>query len=321
MRIAVDAMGGDFAPQELVKGAVQAAEALEGAEIILVGDGDRVRAELEQYPHNRRIRVHHASQVIGMDEPPAAAVRCKSDASIVVAGDLVRSGEADALVAVGHTGAAMVVAAMRIGRIDGISRPTIASPMPTRHGQAVILDAGATVDCDAHNLVQFAVMGAVYAEHILGIPSPKVGLFSIGEEASKGNELVKATFPLLQNAGLNFAGNIDGKDLFRGAVDVVICDGFVGNTILKVAEGLAELILERIPDPTLRREVAKGMDYSEYGGARLLGIRGVCIVGHGRSNAKAVANAIRVAAVAVEQKMVCRINTMLAERGLLNRAH
>jgi len=320
MRIAVDAMGGDFAPKELVKGAVQAADALAGVEVILVGDRERVEAELAEYPPNSRLHVRHAPEVIEMHESPAAAVRCKPDASIVVAGDMVRAGEADALVSVGHTGAAMVVGAMRVGRIDGISRPTIGAPMPTRRGHAVILDAGATVDCEPQNLVQFAVMGAVYAEHIRGIPSPKVGLFSIGEEATKGNELVKATFPLLQEAGLNFVGNIDGKDLFRGTVDVVICDGFVGNTILKVAEGLAEMMLERIPDEALRRTLAKGTDYSEYGGAPLLGIRGVCIIGHGRSSAKAVTNAIRVATIAVEQDMVRRISANLAERGLLVRA-
>ncbi len=313
MRIAVDAMGGDYAPQELVKGSVEAVLASESLEVVLVGDEARVRAELDRHaPVNGRISVQHASQVIDMDESPATAVRGKPDASIVVAGELVRNRQADAMVAVGHTGAAMVVGAMRLGRIQGISRPTIASPLPTRRGHAVLLDAGATVDCEPHNLLQFALMGAVYAERILGMENPRIGLFSIGEEPSKGNELVKATYPLLKDAGLNFVGNIDGKDVFRGAVDVIVCDGFVGNTILKTAEGLAELIIEGIRDEATRHELVRRMDYSEYGGAPLLGIRGVCIIGHGRSNAKAVANAVRVAALAVTQGMVQRIDEALA---------
>ncbi len=319
MRIAIDAMGGDHAPHELVKGAVQAAQSLEGTTVILVGDQERLSAELERLaPIPPGVEIRHAPETIDMHASPAAAVRTKPNASIVVAGDLVRSGEADAMVAVGHTGAAMVVGAMRIGRIEGISRPTIASPMPTRRGQAVILDAGATVDCEPKNLVQFAVMGSIYAERILGVQSPKVGLFSIGEEPSKGNELVKATFPLLQRAGLNFVGNVDGKDLFYGDVDVVVCDGFVGNTILKVAEGLAEMLLDSIEDAPTRARLVKMLDYSEYGGAPLLGIRGVCAIGHGRSRAKAVANAIRAAQVAVEQNVVQRIDSALAERGLLS---
>lgn len=317
MRIAVDAMGGDFAPVELVKGAVQASQTLDDVEIILVGDKDRISAELARYaPVNGRIRIRHAAQVIDMHEAPAAAVRCKPDASIVVAGDLVRSGDADAMVAVGHTGAAMVVGAMHLGRIEGISRPTIASPLPARTGQAVLLDAGATVDCDQHNLLQFAVMGSLYAEHILGIKSPRIGLLSIGEEATKGNELVKATFPVLESAGLNFIGNVDGKDLFRGVVDVIVCDGFAGNVVLKVAEGMGELILGGVTDEETRRKLYKKFDYTEYGGAPLLGVRGVCIIGHGRSCAKAVANAIRVAKIAVEQGMVQRIEEALAARGL-----
>jgi len=306
-------MGGDYAPHELVKGAVQAAQTLQGVEVILVGDEGRIRTELQQYaPVNGQIRIQHAMQVIDMHEPPAAAVRCKPDASVVVAGDLVHSGGADAMVAAGHTGAAMVVGAVRLGRIEGISRPTIASPLPTKHGHAVLLDAGATVDCEPHNLLQFAIMGSIYAERILGIPSPRVGLLSIGEEATKGNELVKATFPLLQDAGLNFVGNVDGKDIFRGTVDVIVCDGFAGNVVLKVAEGLGELILASIPDGPTQQALLKRLDYTEYGGAPLLGIRGVCIIGHGRSCAKAVANAIRVATVAVEQGMVQRIDEALA---------
>lgn len=317
MRIAVDAMGGDYAPHELVKGAVQAASSLEGVQIILVGDRERVSSELERYaPLDVPLVIQHASQVIEMHESPALAVRCKPDASVVVAGELVCNGTADAMVTLGHTGAATVVGAMRLGRIEGISRPTIATPLPHRNGQTVLLDSGATVDCEPHNLVQFAVMGAIYAEQILGIPSPRVGLFSIGEESTKGNELVKAAFPLLQNAGLRFVGNVDGKDIFQGRADVIVCDGFVGNTILKVAEGVAEMILEAIPDAAIRQMLSRRVDYSEYGGAPLLGVKGVCIIGHGRSRAKAVANAIRVAKTAVEQNLVQQIDAALAARGL-----
>ncbi|MDH7568072.1 MAG: phosphate acyltransferase PlsX [Armatimonadota bacterium] len=317
MRIAVDAMGGDYAPQELVKGAVLAAQDLRDVEIVLVGDRARIEEELAGLQvQNGRIHIEHAPEVIGMHESPATAVRNKPAASIVVAGSLVRGGETDAMVSLGHTGAAMVVGAMRLGRIEGISRPTIASPLPTRRGHAVLLDAGATVDCEPQHLVQWAVMGSIYAEHILGVEAPKVGLFSIGEEPTKGNELVKAAFPLLQaQPGIRFCGNVDGKDVYRGAVDVIVCDGFVGNAILKVSEGLAELILENIPDEGTRRALLKRMDYSEYGGAPLLGVRGVCIVGHGRSCAKAVANAIRVARLAVEQNMVGRICEALCRAG------
>lgn len=322
MRIVVDAMGGDHAPQELVKGAVLAAHELDGVEILLVGDRPQVEAELERCQYSGgRIGIEHADQVIDMHEHPVAAVRCKPRSSIVVAGELVRSGQADAMVAVGHTGAAMVVGAMHLGRIEGIRRPTIASPMPTRKGHSVLLDAGATVDCEAHDLVQFGVMGSIYAERILGIAAPRVGLFSIGEEPTKGNDLVRAVFPRLRDASLNFVGNVDGKDVFRGAADVIVCDGFVGNAILKVAEGIAEMILEAIPDPSVRASLIKRLDYSEYGGAPLLGVRGVLIVGHGRSHAKAVANAIRVAKIAIEQEMVRRIEQALASRGLSSGAN
>ncbi len=321
MRIAVDAMGGDYAPVEIVKGAVQAAN-LQGVTIILVGDQQAVERELSKYPaqSRRHIVVRHASEVVAMDEHPANAIRKKPDSSIVVAANLVNSGDAQAMVSAGNTGAAMAVATLRLGRIRGIDRPAIGTVLPVgNNGQAVMLDAGANVDCSVENLLQFAVMGKEYAQHVLGISNPRVGLLSIGEEPSKGNELTKNANARLSETALNFVGNVDGKDAFRGAADVIVCDGFAGNIVLKIAEGVAEHIfgimkteLNRNPIRKLGGMMAKpafamvkaSLDYSEYGGAPLLGVNGVCIIGHGRSNAKAVCNAIRAAASAVEHDVV-----------------
>jgi phosphate acyltransferase len=327
MRIAVDAMGGDYAPIEIVKGAVLA-DGDHGIEIILVGDQVAIQQELAKYsPESlRHIEVKHASEVVAMDEHPANAIRRKPDSSIVVAANLVNSGEAQAMVSAGNTGAAMAVATLGLGRIPGISRPAIGTLLPTASGKAVMLDAGANVDCSVEMLLQFAVMGKEYAERVLKLKNARVGLLSIGEEPSKGNELTKATNAQLSRMNLNFVGNVDGKDVFRGAADVIVCDGFDGNIVLKIAEGVAEFIFGTVKAEMNRgllrkigrmfsgsafRDVKASLDYAEYGGAPLLGVNGVCIIGHGRSNARAMQSAIRAAADAVENDVVRCISESL----------
>ncbi|MGQ9454742.1 MAG: phosphate acyltransferase PlsX [Armatimonadota bacterium] len=318
MVIAVDAMGGDHAPAEIVKGALRSAR-LHQVNIVLVGDEARVSQFVPDGDlHSSCVRIRHASEVIGMDEE-VDAVRTKKDASVVVAASMVAAGEADAMVSVGSTAAAMAVATLRLGRISGIDRPAIATVLPGRSGPTILLDAGAVVDCSVENLVQFAVMGSIYAEKALGIGSPRVALLSIGEEPCKGNDLTRAANEALARSGVNFVGNVEGRHLFMGVADVVVTDGFTGNVALKSAEGLAEHIVYLIREELRRRPVnwvpmllllpfirrlKRRLDYSEYGGAPLLGVNGVCIIGHGRSNANAVVNAIRVAKEAVNQGVV-----------------
>ncbi len=316
MRIAIDAMGGDFAPAEIVKGAVQGSR-LYGAEVILVGDSDQIRHHLPSRSQPEGVTIQHASEVIEMHEH-VDAVRTKKDASVVVAAALVKEGKADAMVSVGNTAAAMAVATLKLGRIRGIDRPAIATLMPSKSGVTILLDAGAVVGCTVEHLLQFAVMGSIYAEKVLSISEPRVGLLSVGEEASKGNELIRAAHKEFARCPLNFVGNVEGRDLFSGAADVVVTDGFAGNVALKTAEGLVEYVkdvvkremknpLTWIPAALLVpafRHVRKELDYSEYGGAPLLGVDGVCIIGHGRSNARAVSSTVRAAANAVAQGVV-----------------
>lgn len=318
MRIALDAMGGDFAPREEVRGAIAACRELD-VQVILVGDPARIEAEMTEDARDLPLEIVAASEVIGMDEHPAAAVKRKRQASVVVANELVRNCQADAVVSAGNTGAAMAASLLRLGRIPGISRPAIAVPMPTSTGVTVLLDAGANADCTEENLVQFAVMGALYAERVLGLANPRVGLLNIGEEETKGNALSLATYPLLAASGLRFVGNVEGCDLHRGVAEVVVCDGFVGNVVLKVTEGLASVIMAQVKDAAtatvkgrlggllLRsslRVMRSKMDYAEYGGAPLLGIKGVSIIAHGRSNVRAIRNAIKVAARAAREGLV-----------------
>jgi glycerol-3-phosphate acyltransferase PlsX len=327
VKIAVDAMGGDHAPGEIVKGVLQAA-ADPALELLLVGREETVAPLLHKAgPAGKRVRLVHATEVVEMDESPVTAVRRKKDASLVVCGELVRSGEADAMVSAGNTGAGMAVGLMKLGRVPGIDRPAIAAVMPARRGRIVLLDSGANVDCDAENLVQFALMGRIYAEEVLGITHPRVGLLNIGEEECKGNELSRAAYERLREAPLCFVGNVEGRELFAGRADVVVCDGFVGNVVLKVGEGVAELLIGLVKDqlreqplfklpaallgPVLRR-VKRRTDYAEYGGAPLLGINGICIISHGRSNGWAIANAIRAAGEAVKHGIVDKIRRQIA---------
>lgn len=328
MKIAVDAMGGDYAPVEIVKGAIEAANQLK-IPVILVGKEDVIRQEMARYSvPEALVDVKHASEVVEMNEHPALAIRRKPDSSIVVAAELVNSGQAQAMVSAGSTGAAMAVATLRFGRIQGIDRPAIGALLPTAKGKAVLLDAGANVDCDVDNLLQFAVMGSEYAERVLRIPNPRVGLLSIGEESTKGNELTKATNARLSQSDLNFIGNLDGKDVFRGAADVIVCDGFAGNLVLKIGEGMVEFLINnlkqeigrslfyklcgRLLRPAFRAAQAR-LDYAEYGGAPLLGVNGICIISHGKSDARAIRNAIRVAADAVKGDLIGRIGVSLRQ--------
>ena len=327
MKIAVDAMGGDFAPTEVVAGALLAAEERADLEIILVGDEPQIRATLDNSDGApNRVTVRHTAQVIGMDEHPAQAVRRKRDSSLVVAGLMVRDGEADGTFSAGNTGAAMTIAILDIGRIAGVERPAIATTLPTQKGRTLLLDAGANVDCSPQNLVQFALLGAIYAERVLGVPNPKVGLLNIGSEEAKGNELTKEAHQRLKSAPVNFFGNVEGKDVFEHAVDVVVCDGFAGNVLLKAGEGVAELIFDLLQreidaDPHLTdsledfapifRRLTQRVHYSEFGGAPLLGVNGVSFIGHGRSNARAIASGIRAAAVAAGSDYVRAIREMM----------
>jgi phosphate acyltransferase len=313
LTIAVDAMGGDHAPKSEVEGAIQAAAELM-AKVILVGPEDLIRSELAKHPEaeDLPIRVRHASEVITMEDAAARAVRSKKDSSVHVALRLVRDGEADGMVSAGNTGAVMATAKMIHGMVRGVKRPALGAAFPTFTGDPVVmLDVGANVDCTAEMLAQFAVMGEIYSRVIFHASNPRVGLLSIGEEEHKGNELTRAATPLLKSLPLNFVGNVEGRDLFAGTVDVIVCDGFIGNVALKVSEGLVEMIrnmLRQALAATTTRKLGallareafndfrKRVDYSEYGGAPLLGVKGVTIICHGRSNSNAIKNAIRVAA-------------------------
>jgi glycerol-3-phosphate acyltransferase PlsX len=310
MRVAVDAMGGDNAPAIEVEGAVAAAREF-GIQVILVGDSGRLHQELAKHDcKGLNISVKHASEVIGMHDSASDAVRKKKDSSIRVSFDLVKNGEADAVVSAGNSGATMAIGMFVLKRLTGIERPAIATIFPTLHGKTLVLDVGGNVDCKSVHLVQFAIMGEVYAKYIMDVDTPKVGLLSNGEEASKGNELTRETNSILQNASFNYSGYVEGRDIFSGMVDVVVCDGFVGNVVLKLSEGLVEAAVTMLKDEIKQsflskvgyllarsafKNFKKKVDYSEYGGAPLLGIDGVAMICHGGSNAKAVKNAIHFA--------------------------
>lgn len=316
-RIAVDAMGGDFGPRVVVPGALHAAKAGR-AEIILVGDQDAIAAQLARYDvKGLPVSIVHASQVVEMEEKPTEALRRKKDSSIQVACNLVRDGAADGVISAGHSGATLACAMFTIGRAPGVDRPAIATFMPTEKSHCVIIDVGANVDCKPFHLLQFGVMASVLAETMLGRVNPAVALLSNGEESGKGNWLVKETFDLLRLSSLNFVGNIEGRDLFTGNVDVVVCDGFVGNVVVKQAEGLASS-LGRLLKGELRRgffgkigtmlalnalkRFSRLVDYAEYGGAPLLGLKGICLICHGASNSKAMSSAVRMAARFVDME-------------------
>jgi glycerol-3-phosphate acyltransferase PlsX len=314
MRIAVDAMGGDFAPREVVRGAINYAAA-NADEIILVGDVRRIEAEVAEYRHGRPASVTFvdAPDVIGMSESPATALRTKRRASIRVATDLVRDDRADAVVSAGSTGASMAAAVFRLGRIKGIDRPALGAHLVTATGPIMMLDVGANVDPSAGNLVQYAVMGSIYAEHVLKVPQPRIGLLNIGEEDEKGSVLYREANARLRETDVHFVGNVEGNDLAIHAADVVVCDGFTGNVVIKFLEGLTSYIFRSLRDDLQQGAVAPlallalkpgfdrlkhRFDFERYGGAPLLGVRGVSIVTHGRAKARMVEHAIRVASEA-----------------------
>ena len=330
VRIALDAMGGDQGPDVLVAGAVQAVNARNDLEVTLIGDEERLRASLRAHSsaNQDRLRIVHASQVVDMDESPVDALRRKKDSSVAVAFRLQKQGEVEASVSAGNSGATMAAAIGSLGRLKKISRPGIAGIFPTLKGPVVMMDVGANVDCRPLHLFQFGIMAAAFSQVIFANQRPRIGLLSIGEEGGKGNLLVKKSHELFSKSNLNYIGNVEGRDTFQGDVDVIVCDGFVGNVCLKLSEGLAEAVLSM-----LREEISKDLksklgyvlakdafgrfrkrvDYAEYGGAPLLGLNGTGIVCHGRSNATAIKNAINVAAELVSANINEHIMRLLAD--------
>ena len=326
--IAVDAMGSDKAPKPEIEGAILAAKH-HHVRVLLVGREEQVRAELAHHPSAAHlpIEIVHASEVIGMDEKAAQAVRSKRDSSMRVGLRLVREGKADGFITAGNTGACMATAKMVLGTLPGVDRPALAAVFPTSKGSAAILvDVGANVDCKPHNLEQFAVMGEIYSRSIFGIPRPRVGLLSVGEEESKGNELTKDTYPLMKQLPLNFIGNVEGRDLYNGHADVIVCDGFIGNVSLKAVESAAEAIQHFMKEEISKslmakmgyllarpafRAFRKKVDYAEYGGVPLLGMKGAAIICHGGSSARAIQNAVRVSIDFVRNRVNDRIHDEL----------
>ena len=324
VRIAIDAMGGDHAPGEIVAGALRAREEL-GVEVLLVGDPQKIECQLPPKANLGFLEIVPAEEAISMDEEPLSGIRRKPKASINVAMDLVKLSRADAVVSAGHSGAAMAAALLRLGRLPGIDRPAIGAVFPTivASKPVLILDVGANVDCRPKFLEQFAVMGSVYSQYVLGTPEPKVGLLNIGEEDSKGNDAaVRAHQMLRENSQISFIGNAEGRDVLSGRFDVIVCDGFVGNVLLKFAEAVGEVLLqmlrEELPQglrgqlgtvmlkPNLKR-LKQRVDHAEHGGALLLGVAGICIISHGSSQAPSIFNAIRMAKEAVDNQVLQQI--------------
>ncbi|MGM0437806.1 MAG: phosphate acyltransferase PlsX [Bacillota bacterium] len=322
MNIVLDAMGGDNAPEAIVKGAVEACELEKGFNITLVGKEDLIKKELNKYDNykEQRIMVKNATEVITMNDSPAKALRQKKDSSLNIASNLIKENKGEALISAGNTGAVMAAGLFNIGRLTGIKRPSISTVFPAKGGQTLLMDAGANTDSKPENLQQFAVMGQIYSKKVLNVENPKVGLLSIGEEKKKGNKLVKDTYKLLENdKRINFIGNVEGRDIFENNCDVVVCDGFVGNIVLKTTEGVASFVFDILKETftkNLRAKIGAGilkpylkemknkLDYTQYGGAPLLGIKGVVIISHGSSNSTAIVNAIRVARNAVNKNIV-----------------
>ena len=335
MIVALDAMGGDHGASALVKGAVAAARDF-GVHVVLVGDPGLLEGLVaEEVPRSGRsseglpVEIVPASQVVAMDESPSEALRKKKDSSIQVAFDLVKKGRAHAVVSAGNSGATLATAMFTLGRIKGV-RPAIGTLFPTLKDPSLMIDVGANVDCKPVHLLQFGIMGALFAQEVLKRPQPKIGILSIGEEGYKGNQQVKKAYDLLKKSDLNFVGNVEGRDFFKGDVDVVVCDGFVGNICLKLSEGLAEAILKMLKSELegnllatmgyglarkAFRNFRKRVDYAEYGGAPLLGVKGVAIICHGSSGPKAVRNAIRVANELAELRLADKLEEAMARSG------
>jgi len=307
MKIAIDAMCGDYAPEEVVKGAVSALEERDLA-IVLLGHIEKIKEELLKYKYRKdKLSIINCKEYIETGEFPLDAIRSKRDSSIVVGTKLIKNNQADAFISAGNSGAVMAAALLELGCIHGIRRPTIGALLPSAKGEVLVLDVGANVDCKPEHLPQFALIGSKYAKYILGIKNPKIGMLNIGEEENKGNKFAQNAYKKLGNANINFVGNIEGKDIFKGKVDVVVCDGFTGNILLKSSEGLAKLLLTEINKMIISqlpqnkemnklREIfmnlVKMTDYTEHGGSPLLGVNGLCFICHGRSKSKTFKNAI-----------------------------
>lgn len=334
MKIAIDTMGGDHGLTPIVEGAIQAIKELD-IELVLVGQEDQIRTELDRVKWtDSRLTIQHASQTVDMHESPAQVARKKRDSSIWVATKLVKTGQADAVVSAGNTGATMVSAFFLLGVIKGVERPAICATLPTLQGTAVMLDVGATVDCTAQQLYQFGIMGNEYGKHLLGKSSPRVGLLSIGEEETKGNDMTKEAFRLLRESPLNFIGNLEGRDVYNGNADVIVCDGFLGNVSLKISEGLADamkkMLMREIMASWLGRvsflfltgplmRLKRRTDYAEFGGAPLLGVNGISMICHGRSSAKAIKNAIVRAEALAKGRLIELIQRDISENLMTSR--
>jgi glycerol-3-phosphate acyltransferase PlsX len=326
--IALDAMGGDFAPANTVAGAILAAREL-GSRVLLVGREDEIARELEKHgARDSSLSVVHASETVAMDDPPAMALRRKKDSSLRVAANLVREGQAQALVSAGNSGAVMATAMFVLGSVAGVDRPALAAVVPNRKGVTVWLDVGANVDSKPQHMRQWAIMAHIYAKNILGVSSPRVGLLSNGEEAGKGNDVVRETFKLLQESRINFIGNVEGHDIFNGNADVIVCDGFTGNVSLKAVESATETLFHFLKQEfsrswrtrlgyVLSRPAFKGfrkrVDYAEFGGVPLLGVKGATIISHGKSSPRAIRNAIRVAGEVVANRVNDQIHKEIEE--------
>jgi phosphate acyltransferase len=329
MRIILDAMGSDHYPEPEIQAAIEAGR-LFGDEVLLVGQAEKLEPRLRELsPDRPAVRILHAPDVLEMTDKPAANARRKGGNSMAVGLELIKNGEADAFVTAGNTGGAMATGLFTLGRLRGVKRPALTGLFPVRNGRCVVLDIGANVDVKPEYLLQFAVMGAVYAQKVLNIDNPRVGLLSNGEEPGKGNQLVKEAFPLLRESGLNFIGNVEGKELFGGQADVVVTDGFTGNILLKSSEAVAKLITEMLREELMSSsrtkigamlakpafaEIKKMLDPGEVGAAPLLGIDGLIFIGHGRSDARALVNAIRVARLAVEANLLDALRIAIQER-------
>jgi phosphate acyltransferase len=326
MKIAVDAMGGDFGPRVTVEGAVRAAEEY-GVDVVLVGAQSVVRKEVDKLgAPTGRVTILDAPEAIDMGEG-ILAIRKKQQSSIRIGAELVKTGDAGAFVSMGNTAAVVYISKKTIGALKGVDKPALALLVPNVKGVTLLIDVGANANCQPHHLVQFAVMGKIFMETALGMPNPRIGLMSIGEEKGKGNDLTKEAFPLLMDSPLNFVGNMEGKDIFSGKADVIVSDGFTGNVALKVSEGVVESLFSMVRNEVMQnfiaklglllmkrnlRKIYKKVDYSEYGGAHLLGLNGVCIIGHGRSNVRAVKNAVRMSREFVMNRIQDRIQAEMA---------
>ncbi len=335
MSIAIDVMGGDYAPQEIIMGSILANKKY-GIPLILVGRSELIYPYISKENNLKGVQILDAPEVVGMAESPVEALKNKKKSSLKIACELVKEKEAHSLISAGNSGAVLAFAVVTIGLIKGIDRPGLAIPLPSYHNYTVVIDVGANVECKPKNLYQFAIMGHYYAQLLLNIKNPKIGLLSNGEEEGKGNSLVKETHNLLKKSDLNYIGNVEGRDIFYGKCDVAVCDGFVGNVLLKTAEGVGEMIalsLKKEITSSLKasfgfllskgafKRFFKKVDYSEYGGAPLLGLKGGCFICHGRSKAKSICNAIKVAHYFYENKIVEKIQEHMKEFSLLEKFH